>query len=205
MAAVRRSGDAYPDFLALKAANTEGLEYSREVYDRGSRVTVFAPHGGDIELATARLARGVAGRDFNLYVFNGWLGRESGRLHVTSSHFNDPDAVRLSTSGALGLSLHAQAGRGSWVCVGGSNKAAAALVARRLEDSGFAAVTPCARLPGTSAKNIVNRGSAGGVQLEITLRLLSRLERDGEDRSRFEGAVRRAVIEFASSGGIEAR
>ena len=199
-ARLRRGKDVYPGFAALSAAHTEGLDYSREVYGRGSPVSVFAVHGGDIELATSRLARSVAGKEFNLYVFNGWLGRKSGLLHVTSARFDDPDAVRLATSSVLGLSLHAQADRGSWVCVGGGNKIAAALVAKRLEDAGFPAVSPCERLPGTSANNIVNRAAAGGVQLEITLRLLARLEKDDAELARFSGAVRQAALEFISSG-----
>ncbi len=202
-ASMRRGGDVYPDFAALRAANTEGLDYSREVYDRHSRIAVFAVHGGDIERATSRLARGVAGRDFNLYIFNGWLGKESGRLHVTAARFDDPDALRLAAASAFGLSLHAQADSGSWVCVGGANKGAAALVTKRLEDAGFAAVTPCARLPGTSPKNIVNRPSSGGVQLEITLRLLARLEKDEEERAKFTGAVRQAALEYMSSGAVK--
>lgn len=201
-ASLRRGKDVYPDFASLKAAHVEGLDYSREVYDRGSRVSVFAVHGGDIERFTSRLARGVAGRDFNLYIFNGWLGKDSGRLHVTAAHFDDPDALRLAAAGALGLALHAQADSGAWICVGGANKAAAALVAKRLENAGFAAVTPCERLPGTSPKNIVNRTSAGGVQLELTLRLLARLEKDEEERSKFTGAVRQAALEYMSSGII---
>lgn len=199
--ALRRGKDIYPDFASLKAANTEGLDYSREVYGRGSTVSVFALHGGDIERATARLARSVAGKDLNLYIFNGWHGKDSGGLHITAANFDDPDAVLLATSSALGVSIHAQADRGSWVCIGGANKIAASLVARRLEESGFAAVTPCERLPGTSPRNIVNRSSAGGVQLELTLRLLAGLERDGEDLSRFAGAVRQGVLEFV--GGLK--
>lgn len=201
--AYRRGGDVYPDLAALKAAHTEGLDYSREVYDRGSRIAVFAVHGGDIERTTSRLARRTAGKDFNLYLFNGWLGADSGRLHVTSARFDDPDAVRLAAGSALGISFHAQADRGAWVCVGGANKTAAALVARRLEDAGFAAETPCRRLPGTSPKNIVNRTASGGVQLELTLRLLERLERDGEYLSKFTDAVRLAALEFMSSASRE--
>jgi len=204
-AALRRGGDVYPGFAALTAANTEGLDYSREVYNRGSAVSVFAIHGGDIEETTSRLARRVASGDLNLYLFNGWQGRKSGRLHVTAARFDDPDAVRLATSAVLGVSLHAQADRGSWVCVGGGNKSAAALVAKRLEDAGFSAITPCERLPGTSPKNIVNRASAGGVQLEITLRLLSRLEKNEEELSKFTGAVRQAVFEYISSVGMAAK
>lgn len=197
--AARRGGDVYPDFAALKAANTEGLDYTREAYFRGARVAVFAPHGGDIERPTSLLARRTAGRDLNLYIFNGWHGPK-GDLHVTSARFDDPEAVFIATSSVLGVSFHGQADRGSWVCVGGSNKAAAQLVTRRLEEAGFAAVTPCPRLPGTSAKNLVNRASAGGVQLEITLRLLARLEKDGEDLAKFTEAVRLAALEFVGTG-----
>ncbi len=198
-AALRRGRDAYPDLSALRAANTEGLDYSRELYNRGSKVAVFAIHGGDIEAATARVARRVAGKDFNLYIFNGWHGRDSGDLHVTAVNFDDPEAAGLAASSLLGISIHAQADRGAWVCVGGSNAAAAELVARRLEAAGFQAETPCARLPGTSGRNIVNRPAAGGVQLELTLRLLSRLDRDAEELGKFSEAVRQAALEFVSS------
>lgn len=198
-ASVRRAGDVYPDYASMTAAHTEGLDYSREVYYRGSPVTVFAVHGGDIELATSRLARRTAGRDFNLYLFNGWLGGDSGRLHVTSTRFADPAALALSSSSILGLAFHAQADRGAWVCVGGSNTRAAQLVTRRLLDAGFEAETPCRRLPGTSPKNIVNRPALGGVQVEVTLRLLARLEKDGEYLSKFTDAVRQAALEFVSS------
>jgi len=201
-AALRRGRDVYPDLSALRAANTEGLDYSREVYDRGSKVAVFAIHGGDIETATARVARRVAGKDFNLYIFNGWHGRDNGDLHVTAVNFNDPDAVKLAAASLLGISLHAQADRGSWVCVGGRNAAAGVIMARRLEAAGFQAEAPCGRLPGISEKNIVNRASAGGVQLEITLRLLARLERNAEERERFSEAVRQAALEFVGAGGI---
>ncbi len=191
------SRDVYRDFYALKADNTEGLDYSREVYYRGSPVTVFAVHGGDIEPETARVARRVAGRNFNLYIFNGWGGKNSSRLHVTAAHFDDPLAVRLATSSVLGVALHEQADRGSRVCVGGSNKAAAELMAARLEAAGFSAEAPCGSLPGVSAANIVNRTSAGGVQLEMTRRLLERLGRNEADLSRFSEAVRSAALEAA--------
>ena len=197
--ALRRGGDVYPGLAALRAAHTEGLDYSREAYDRGGPVTVFAVHGGDIERTTARLARRAAGKNFNLYIFNGWLGDDSGRLHVTSARFDDPEALRLAAASSLGLSFHAQADRGAWVCVGGSNKRAAGLVARRLQEAGFAAETPCERLPGVSPKNIVNRPALGGVQLEVTLRLLDRLERDAGYLSKFTDAVRLAALESISS------
>jgi phage replication-related protein YjqB (UPF0714/DUF867 family) len=190
---LRRGKDAYPDFAALKAANTEGLDYSREAYDRGSKVAVFAIHGGDIEAATARVARHVAGKDFNLYIFNGWHGG-AGDLHITAAHFDDPEALRIAAASVLGVSIHEQGDRGSWVCVGGSNKAAGMVMASHLQAAGFQAETPCARLPGVTSSNIANRPSAGGVQLEITWRLLERLEQDPAELERFAGAVRAAAL-----------
>ena len=194
-AALRRGRDVYPDFASLKAANTEGLDYSREVYNRGSRIAVFAIHGGDIETATARIARRVAGKDFNLYIFNGWKDHGSADLHITAAHFDDPEAVGLAAASALGISVHGQADHGSYVCVGGKNTAAAALMAKRLEDAGFAAQTPCTRLAGITDKNLVNRPSGGGVQLEITLRLLERLDKSGTELAKFSEAVRQAALE----------
>ena len=193
---IQRSGaDVYGNFAALKAANTEGFDYSREVYYRGSPVAVFAVHGGDIEPVTSRLARRIAGRDFNLYIFNGWGGADSSRLHVTAAHFDDPAAVRLATSSVLAISLHEQAEPGSWVCVGGANAKAAKMIAEGLAAAGFESESPCRRLPGTSGGNIVNRTSSGGVQLEITRRLLGRLGGDGADLSKFSEAVRSAALE----------
>ncbi len=194
-ASLRRGKDVYPNFPALQAANTEGLDYSREIYDRASKTVVFAIHGGDIERATARVARSVAGKDFNLYIFNGWKGAKNNSLHIAAAHFDDPEALRLATSSVLGISIHAQADYGSWVCVGGGNKQAAQLVAWRLNAAGFQAETPCNRLPGVTRENIVNKPAAGGVQLEITLRLLANLESDEENLSKFSGAVRLAALE----------
>ena len=201
----RRGKDVYPDFASLRAANTAGFDYSREAYDRGSKVTVFAIHGGDIEAATSRVARRVAGRDFNLYIFNGWQGANSFRLHVTAANFDDPYAVRLATGSVLGISIHGQAGRGNWVCVGGRNTTAALLVAQRLEVAGFVTETPCARLPGVADRNIVNLPSAGGVQLEITRRLLNKLDKDAAELAKFSEALRAAAAEYLEAAAAAAR
>jgi len=192
--ALRAKPDIYPDYAALSAANVEGRDFSREVYDRGAAASVFAIHGGDIEPATARVARGIAGSDLNLYIFSGWLGGDSGKLHVSAVHFDDPAAVALSTSVQLAVSIHAQYGRGEWVCVGGANAGAARKTASDLRAAGFEAEYPCKRLPGVSPKNIVNRPEKGGVQLELTSGLLERFENSREALSKFSGSVRKSIF-----------
>jgi phage replication-related protein YjqB (UPF0714/DUF867 family) len=190
----RGSPDIYPDYAALSAANVEGRDYSREIYDRKSPVSILAIHGGDLELSTSRLARAVAGSDFNLYLFNSWLGGDSVKLHVTSLHFDDPAAVAISTSALFAVSIHAQADRGEWVCVGGSSAQAAREVALGLLSAGFKAEAPCGRLPGTNPRNIVNRSAKGGIQLELTLKLLERLENYPADRIKFANSVRGSLF-----------
>ncbi|HAH31646.1 MAG TPA: hypothetical protein DCL44_04965 [Elusimicrobia bacterium] len=191
--------DSYKNFAELSAANTEGRDYSCEVYDRGSKITVFAVHGGDIELTTSRVARKLAGAEFNLYIFNGWLQKESRKLHMTSTHFDDPRAIGLSTGAVLGVSVHAQLEPGRWVCVGGLNKAAAEMTASGLRAAGFSAETPCALNPGVSPQNISNRASAGGVQLEISLQLLKGLESSPPDLTKFTEAVRNSVLDYLNT------
>lgn len=193
-AALRGKPAGYPDYAALSAANTEGRDFSREIYDRKSPVSVFAIHGGDIEFSTSRLARAVAGSDLNLYIFNGWLGGDSGKLYISATRFDDPAAIGLSTAALFAVSIHAQADRGEWVCVGGANAEAAREVASGLLSAGFEAEVPCARLPGTSPKNIVNRAANGGVQLELTFKLLERLEASPAARMKFAGSVRDSIF-----------
>ena len=200
-AALRRGGDTYADFAGLAAANIEGRDYSIERYDRASPAVIFAVHGGDIETGTARVARRIAGSDLSLYVFQGWTGPGKSRLHLTSAHFDEPGAVRLAASGVVALSVHGQMDKGDWVCIGGRNTELGRTVAEKLMRAGFAAEVPCARLPGNTEKNIVNRARDGGVQLEITLRLLGRLEKSPEDLSKFSVAVRSAISEYLQKRG----
>ena len=200
-AALRRGGDTYADFAGLAAANMAGLDYSIEQYDRASPAVIFAIHGGDIEIGTARVARRIAGSDLKLYIFQGWTGPGKSKLHLTSAHFDEPGAVRLATSSVVALSVHAQMDRGDWVCIGGRNTELGRAVADKLVRAGFAAEIPCARLPGVAKTNIVNRARDAGVQLEITLRLLGRLERSPEDLSKFSVAVRSAISEYLQKQG----
>lgn len=189
----RLGPDAHADFAALTSPLAEGRDYSVEVYDRGAEVTVLAPHGGDLERGTSRLARRVAGDDWNLYIFNAWLGRDSGRLHLTSANFDDPRALDLAGRSRLAVSLHGQAEKGRWVCVGGANAEAGRLVSEALEKAGFRTQFPCRRLPGRSPRNLTNRAAAGGVQLEVSLALLRELDKEGEDLPEFTLAVRKGL------------
>jgi len=185
--------DVYSSFTALAAANRAGKDYRVQALDRKSPVTVFVIHGGAIEPGTKETGLECAGTDWNLYIFEAPGEKHSMRLHVTAAHFDDPAAVALATNSITAISIHGARDKGESVCVGGANKAEGRTVARELEKSGFTAEFPCKRLPGATSRNIVNRTRTGGVQLEISSGLASRLKSDSGIRAKFCSAVRKAV------------
>lgn len=61
-----------------------------------SGVAILAPHGGSIEAHTSDIARDIAGRDFNLYLFEGLLKAGNfAALHLSSHLFDEPDCLDL--------------------------------------------------------------------------------------------------------------
>jgi len=175
-----------------------------EVYDRNSPVSVIAIHGGELEKATSVIARNIAGKDFNLYLFNAWLGKASRKLHVTASHFNDSRVFGLIAKSSVTVSVHAQADKGEIVCVGGANEKLKKMVSDFLSATGFETEFPCKRFPALTDKNIVNK-SGGGVQLEITLALLNELDKDRDKLLKFSNIVKNALEEYIKAENRDER
>src|SRR5690349_16145921 len=98
--------DLYRNFAALQAAERRGRDYNivvREV--AGSPVAIVAPHAGNIERGTSEIAVTIAGGDFNLYLFEG-LGPDAYRMHVTASHFDDPECLALIGGCSVVVTVH---------------------------------------------------------------------------------------------------
>jgi phage replication-related protein YjqB (UPF0714/DUF867 family) len=189
--------DFYPDAVSMEAAWSEGRDYRVEALARGSPVAVFAIHGG-IEPGTARVARALAGADWNLFVFQA-LGKDipSEALHVTSRHFNDPRALQLARSSLLGISIHGEKDSGSIACIGGLNAPLRQAVAQSLRAIGIDAQEPCSRFPALALDNIANVPRDHGIQIEMTKSLRNGLVRDQDRLARFAEAVREAVSRVA--------
>ncbi|MBI5884251.1 MAG: poly-gamma-glutamate hydrolase family protein [Elusimicrobia bacterium] len=188
------SNDLYPDFQSMKEDRKEGEDYGIRFEDRHSSVTVFAIHGGNIEPGTSQAALAVAGSDWNYYLFE-CLGtfKECRKLHVTAARYDDPVAVALATSSLLAVALHGARDTEPFVCVGGLNAQKRASMAESLLKAGISVEEPCKRLPGATPKNIVNRSRDAGVQLEISVPLCRKLEKDEPFRKAFSAAVRRGM------------
>lgn len=153
---------------------------------------VLAPHGGGIERGTSELCLAIAGYHpatgatgggpvFDYWMFEGLLSDGNKRLHVTSTHCDDPVAQSLAGGSRHALSLHgctaeqARAkGDGQAVVVGGRDGALKAKVMKALKDAKFQVIDGevVSRLAGQLPANIVNRTlTGGGVQLETTTQL----------------------------------
>ena len=186
----------------MSAGETRGRDYNivvREVAD--SPVAIVAPHAGAIERGTSEIAVTVAGADFNLYLFEG-LGADAYRLHVTSSHFDEPECLALVGACSVVVTVHGchYADNDATLYLGGRDETLRDAIGAAVASAGFATRIDT-RNPGRHPLNICNRGTTGkGVQLEISRDLRRRLRRDHDRRARFADAVRSAIGARISAG-----
>jgi phage replication-related protein YjqB (UPF0714/DUF867 family) len=187
--------DIYSNFAALAAAETAGVDYEVRLRDLGTKIVVLAPHGGKIEPGTSQIAEAIAGDDWSLYCFEG-LRSGSGDLHITSEHFDEPQAVALIEAADTAVAVHGRADLGdpATVWLGGRDSAFRDAVAATLAAAGFATQSLGHPLPGRQVMNICNRGtSGGGVQLELPRTLRDQLVTDKRKLTAFADAVRTVI------------
>lgn len=105
--------DKYEDFADLAANETEGVDYLIEAVDhlieavdRGSDTLILAIHGGRIERYTSELTVAAAGSQFNYYLFEGIKRSGNRDLHITSTRFDEPQALALVDSSDVCVTLH---------------------------------------------------------------------------------------------------
>jgi phage replication-related protein YjqB (UPF0714/DUF867 family) len=166
--------DKYRNFSALAARKREGTRFRVVMKDRDSDFLIAAPHGGRAEPHTSSIAKAIAGTHHSVYVLEALVGR----LHITSSHFDEPCAVALARRHSKVLTVHGcQNDRSPTidVFVGGLDRALRDAVIEQLQNKGFTAAIDT-RTTGRSQANLCNKShSRAGVQLEITRRLRNRL------------------------------
>jgi phage replication-related protein YjqB (UPF0714/DUF867 family) len=187
--------DRYANFAELSARERRGRDYDivvREMAD--SPVAVVAPHAGAIERGTSEVAVTIAGADYNLYLFEG-LGGDAYRLHITSSHFDEPECMALVERCSVVLTIHGchYADHDETVYLGGRDAGLRDAIGAALGKAGFGTRLDT-RNPGRHRLNICNRGSTGqGVQLEISRDLRRKLRAGHDLRASFAEAVRGAI------------
>jgi phage replication-related protein YjqB (UPF0714/DUF867 family) len=178
-------------FADLAAAYQRDKDYRIVVEPRsGSSTAVLAPHGGRIEAFTADIARGIAGDDFGLYLFEGLLRAGNfAALHLPSESFDEPECLAMLRSCDRVVSVHGCGLPGEVVLLGGRDESLREAIAARLSAAGLACQNAPAGLAGADPRNLCNRGRSGkGVQLEVSMEL----RRSGRRAARVR-AVREAL------------
>lgn len=189
--------DKYSSFQSLRSSECEGSDFRVECADRGSRYLILAPHGGFIEPGTSEVARSLAGADLSFYCFEGLRpGRAHTDLHITSTSFDEPEALSLIARCEVPVAIHGRADRDDpeAVWMGGLHEALAAEMTVQLNQAGFTAATPHEEISGRSPRNICNRGRLGrGVQMELPRTLRSILSKDKDKLHLFCEAVKKCL------------
>jgi phage replication-related protein YjqB (UPF0714/DUF867 family) len=191
--------DVYDSFAKLAAAETEGVHYRIFKFERPSPVAIVAPHGGLIERGTSEIAAAIAAETFSLYCFEGLERIRGASLHITSTRFDEPRAIRIIEASEVAVGVHGRKNRedhGS-VWVGGLDEGLRDAITHALEQAGFAAkaVGDGHRLAGRDPTNICNKGRRrAGVQLELPLTLRLQILSDALICKEFGNAVRDAIL-----------
>ncbi len=90
--------DKYGSFRELVSGELPDAFEITECYGAMRHVSIIAPHGGKIEPGTSQIARSISGDLFNLYCFDGRKPRYNDHLHITSTKFDEPTAIRMAST-----------------------------------------------------------------------------------------------------------
>ena len=160
---------SYKNFFELSRAEYEGISYRREVANRTSRFAIIAPHGGGIEPGTSEITKAIAGTQYSYYTFDGIQQEGNGRLHITSTLFDDPRCLQIVHDSEIVIAVHGCSGDGKFVYVGGLHYELKVILTTKLAKAGFDTYLTETSYAGTQPQNICNRGGSGrGVQIEIS-------------------------------------
>lgn len=162
--------DTYINFDDLKANTVEGEDWTIDYEKRGSKTTIFTPHGGGIEIGSTQLSSEIAEKmGYNFYSFSGLKSSNNGELHITSTNFDEPIALSMVTGSERSVSFHGYSGDTPITFMGGLDIQLRNTIWRHLELAGFSVQTAPNSIAGGEDDNIVNRNIKGaGVQLELT-------------------------------------
>ncbi len=148
----------------------KGVDYSVTFREVPGAIAVLAPHGGGIEPGTSEIADAIAGLYLSFYAFEGLKSKGNGRLHITSTRFDEPRCLALLQNSCGALIIHGESSDIQAVFIGGRNSLMRERLANVLTARNFPVmVHDNPDLQGANLLNICNHcGTQGGVQLELS-------------------------------------
>jgi len=161
--------DKYLNFAELNQQEEIDRDFRVRVHRAKSDTVIAAPHGGGIEPGTSEVAEAIAAADYSFYAFEGRKHHGNGSLHITSSHFDEPQCIALITNAKRVVAIHGESGSKEIVCLGGRDEACVKRIQDALRRNGFQQVKRYARFKGLDRNNICNRNkSRAGIQIELS-------------------------------------
>ncbi|GAA2439841.1 poly-gamma-glutamate hydrolase family protein [Streptomyces glaucus] len=164
-------GDVYQSYGELAGGQIEGIDYQRLWrVSQCSTLLHLAIHGGGIEPGTTELASSAAADIHSYYTLDGLkTAGTNDTLHVTSTRFDEPQALGMARVATHIVSWHGATGATAITYLGGRDYNLRDQIGECLKDAGFTVQIASEELNGNDPQNICNRNSRGmGVQLELT-------------------------------------
>jgi phage replication-related protein YjqB (UPF0714/DUF867 family) len=200
--------DNYSTFEKLAQEEKHGIDYRIQWRIGSSGMAILSIHGGEIEPGTTRIANAIAGWDHSFYSFEGIKTAGNQSLHITSTRFNEPTAMKIVCQSDIIISIHGSSEKAELVQLGGLDSELKSQVSGELRSAQFQSIE-FGPLPlgGTDYKNICNLCGRGmGVQLEISRGLRAMMFQDLTPQGRqyqtdvffrFTEAVRKAIAPYS--------
>ena len=165
--------DKFKSMQELEKETIENEDWKIITRNRNSSVSILAIHGGGIEPATTELASIIADEGgYNYFIFEGLRSKGNKELHVTSTRYDNKDAMNLVTESNQAIAIHGCEGNESIAYVGGKDERLKSLIKEQLNHIGIKAKEAPSHISGQQDNNIVNCTTRGmGVQIELTTSL----------------------------------
>lgn len=195
--------DRYQNFAELKSHQQEDTDFKIEKRMTKTPVLIMAIHGCKIEPGTSELADAVARQDFNFYNFCGLKTADSeskllldSLLHITSTHFDEPELLEMTKTAKLCLSLHGYQGDKADFCLGGRDDELRKTILEKLQHE-FPEYSTCdlccPPYLGLAHKNPVNQCGYQGVQIEMSPKVRNNILQNSSFKERLSNILRGAL------------
>jgi len=128
--------DLYKNFNELKKEKKEGIDYIIKTHKNSWWIIIVAPHGGTIEPWTDEICKNIAWGDLSYYCFIATCENWE-KLHITSSNFDEPQAINLIKLHKIVLTIHWCAGKDDFIFIGWKNEAIRNALSQKLRENWF--------------------------------------------------------------------
>lgn len=207
--------DTYQNFEDLSANEVRGEDYDIRTKHRKKDLIVLTIHGGGIEGGASELTLETATQleeafNSSYYIFDAIKSSGNTALHITSTHFDEPEALEMVAESEYCVSYHGYSDSVKNTKIGGADTELMQLALEKLTEAGFNAeiLSAGGAISGSEADNICNRTSRGkGIQLEIstaqrkamfdTFTLANRKNTQNEEFYNYVKAIVSALLEVA--------